>query len=365
MPDFSPIIQYAYEEILERSADSQGLRNYNRLMNQGMSEAEMRETLLRSAEYADKNPDPGLATRLGLNVHVPSNTILDDVAIHLGMQWIRVDFNWYKIEPEKGVYRWEETDRVVERSSELGLEILGILTSTPDWASSNPGNPQPTDPPASTEYWTNFVREATARYRSHLRYWQLWNEPNLRQFWTGSMSQYRIDILEAGARTAKAVHPSCLVVSPGLANVGSWRDWFEETMKAKQLINVINHHNYEDTGGEVIRNLETDTPFRPSLRTLINENGVDDRPFWITETGRRTEEGGQLQYYEDVVASLRDSDWVQRIFFFHYWDGPGHGDGGFGIVRENFTPKPAYLFLQSFLNPSAFRETRLNQIVQV
>ena len=58
MPDFSPIIQYAYEEILERSADSQGLRNYNRLMNQGMSEAEMRETLLRSVEYANNNPDP-------------------------------------------------------------------------------------------------------------------------------------------------------------------------------------------------------------------------------------------------------------------------------------------------------------------
>ena len=103
MPDFSPIIHDAYEEILERSADPQGLRNYNRLMNQGMSEAEMRETLLRSAEYAGKNPDPGLAARLGLNVHVPSNAILDDVAMNLGMQWIRVDFNWYKIEPEKGV----------------------------------------------------------------------------------------------------------------------------------------------------------------------------------------------------------------------------------------------------------------------
>jgi hypothetical protein len=365
MPDFSPIIHDAYEEILERSADPQGLRNYNRLMNQGMSEAEMRETLLRSAEYAGKNPDPGLAARLGLNVHVPSNAILDDVAMNLGMQWIRVDFNWYKIEPEKGVYRWEETDRVVERSSELGLEVLAILTSTPAWASSNPNNPQPSDPPASTEYWTNIVREAAGRYGKRLRYWQFWNEPNLSQFWTGSMAQYRIDILEAGAKIAKEADPSCLVVSPGLANVGSWRDWFEEAMKAKRFIDVINHHNYQSTGSEVIRSLERDSPFRPSLRTLMKEHGVDDRPFWITETGRRTEEGGQLQYYEDVVATLRDTTWVHRIFFFHYWDGPGQGDGGFGIVREDFTPKPAYRFLQSVLKPSAFQQTHLSQIVQV
>ena len=41
MPDFSPIINDAYREILERSGDPQGIRNYNRLMNQGMSEAEM------------------------------------------------------------------------------------------------------------------------------------------------------------------------------------------------------------------------------------------------------------------------------------------------------------------------------------
>src|SRR3990172_10257629 len=55
MPNFARIIQNAYQEILERAADPEGLRVYNIEMNAGMSEADLRETLLRSQEYAQNN----------------------------------------------------------------------------------------------------------------------------------------------------------------------------------------------------------------------------------------------------------------------------------------------------------------------
>ena len=56
MPDFTRVIHLAYQRILGRPADLDGLDNYNRLMNRGLTEADMRESLLRSAEYAEKNP---------------------------------------------------------------------------------------------------------------------------------------------------------------------------------------------------------------------------------------------------------------------------------------------------------------------
>ena len=99
MPSFRPIIGDAYLEILRRAADPGGLDHYNRLMNQGMSEADMRESLLRSDEYARKNPIAPLAPRVGLNVHIPSNAILSDVAGGLGVRWIRVDFDWTTVFP--------------------------------------------------------------------------------------------------------------------------------------------------------------------------------------------------------------------------------------------------------------------------
>ncbi len=57
MPDFSPIIAQAYLRILGRSPDPSGLSSFNQNMKGGMSEAEMREALLRSPEYARKHPD--------------------------------------------------------------------------------------------------------------------------------------------------------------------------------------------------------------------------------------------------------------------------------------------------------------------
>jgi hypothetical protein len=50
---------------------------------------------------------------------------------------------------------------------------------------------------------------------------------------------------------------------------------------------------------------------------------------------------------------LQEKTWVDRVFFFHYTDGPRQGDGGFGIVNEDLSPKPAYRVLQSVLRAAA------------
>jgi hypothetical protein len=122
-------------------------------------------------------------------------------------------------------------------------------------------------------------------------------------------------------------------------------------MQSKDVIDVINHHIYRDSGRDAIFDLERDLPFQPSLRTLMRREGAADKPFWLTETGRASRDGNQLEYYQEVIAALPEKPWVNKVFFFHYWDGPGQGDGGFGIVNEDFSPKPAYHFLQTVLRP--------------
>jgi hypothetical protein len=64
MPDFSKVITQAYIRILDRPPDPGGLDNFNRLMNSGLTEAMMREALLRSAEFAEKNPGAPAAARV-------------------------------------------------------------------------------------------------------------------------------------------------------------------------------------------------------------------------------------------------------------------------------------------------------------
>jgi Domain of unknown function (DUF4214) len=61
MPNFSRVIAQAYLRILDRLPDAAGLTSYNEAMNRGMTEAQMRESLIRSREYAEKNPDVATA----------------------------------------------------------------------------------------------------------------------------------------------------------------------------------------------------------------------------------------------------------------------------------------------------------------
>jgi hypothetical protein len=68
MPDFTRIIRDAYAEILERLPDPGGLAHFNERMNLGLSEADLREVLLRSQEYAERNPTPPPPDSLALRV---------------------------------------------------------------------------------------------------------------------------------------------------------------------------------------------------------------------------------------------------------------------------------------------------------
>jgi hypothetical protein len=271
---------------------------------------------------------------LGLNVHVPSNAILEDVAQNLKMGWIRVDFDWFHLEPNKGEFNFIEHDRLVNRAEELGLNILGVLAYSPFWAA-----PALHIPPSERD-WTEAVCRVVERYESRVNHWQLWNEPNISHFWGGTSELYRDRILIPGATAARSVNPAVKIVGPGLAHTDGWQGWFKPILQAKQYLDIINHHNYQNSGREVLEGLER--TLRPLMRTL----GVDDMPFWLTETGRRSSHGDQLKYYQDVVGVLNEKPWVEKLFFFHYWDGPGKGNGGEGIVNEDFSPKPAYRFLQ-------------------
>lgn len=52
---FDPLIELAYGEVLGRQADPGGLAGYNLAMRAGLTEAQMREALIRSAEFAKRN----------------------------------------------------------------------------------------------------------------------------------------------------------------------------------------------------------------------------------------------------------------------------------------------------------------------
>lgn len=92
----------------------------------------------------------------------------------LGIQWARADFTWRIINPEKGKWDFSKSDKIVRQAEKSDIKLLPILDYDVAWAS-----------PAykHLDEWTTYVRKVVTRYQDLLRYWEVWNEPNIQHFW--------------------------------------------------------------------------------------------------------------------------------------------------------------------------------------
>jgi polysaccharide biosynthesis protein PslG len=269
----------------------------------------------------------------GINTHLPSSAQLDRVAA-AGIAWIRVDFNWYMMQPARERYDWTLTDAVVHDARARGLNVYATLAYTPGWANGGQGL---NAPPLNPDDWYNFVYETASRYRAQVQHWGMWNEPNFTGFWSGSLEQYLQMILEVGARAVRDAQGG-LVLGPELGTQGDWRVWFYRILSEKPRdLDIVTIHSYEETGAHVL--VELLTP-----RSIMALTGTDAKELWLTETGWGTHEvaeAAQAASYAQVLEGLEQEGGPDKVFFYQLVDEPDSPDE-WGILRVDLSPKRAY-----------------------
>jgi hypothetical protein len=70
---------------------------------------------------------------------------------------------------------------------------------------------------------------------------------------------------------------------------------------------------------------------------------------WFTETGWKTNavsEEQQRQYYETIVNYMKEQNILERVFFYEIKDDPNITDK-WGVLRSDYSEKPAYEFIKS------------------
>jgi len=60
------------------------------------------------------------------------------------------------------------------------------------------------------------VAAIVTRYKSDVHYWEVWNEPDLAEFWNGTPAQYAA-LLDVTSSTIKQIDPTATVVLGGQA----------------------------------------------------------------------------------------------------------------------------------------------------
>ena len=290
----------------------------------------------------------------GINVHLAQNNTLAKVRA-AGIAWIRIDINWSVIETSKGKFNYSEVDRVVNYSAANGLSIYASISFTPSWANGKKGK---TYPASNVADWKNFVSRTIARYKNKIKYWGIWNEPNLKLFFALGKDKFVQQVLLPAAQTIRAADPAAFIVGPELSHkteTGTeWYFWMKYILdNAGNYFDIISHHIYEDHGVYYLYELlEAGDKFIPAVKTIIEESGQGNKPFWITETGWNTSQYSEIMQanrYLDMLHNRARRNYPQKVFFYSIIDDPDPAVLPWGILRRNLEPKPAYTSYKDYI----------------
>ncbi|MCP4221299.1 MAG: endo-1,4-beta-xylanase [bacterium] len=290
----------------------------------------------------------------GINVHVPDNAVLAKI-VNSGIKWIRVSVDWFAVEPSRGTFDWSQHDRVAEYADSHGLSILFTLSYTPSWANNGNGTNAPADNPAD---WENFVRTTVNRYKSKVKYWAIWNEPNTVDFFSAGKEEFLASVFLPAARAVRTADPSAFIVGPELSHLTSagheWYFWMKYILvNGGNYIDIVSHHIYKEEGVSHIYDLlEQGEHLIPSVKSIVEDSGQGNKPFWITETGWNTSEfseAGQADKYVLMLNKREDKNYPQKIFFYEIKDDLTPGISPWGILRNDLTEKPAYEKYKGFI----------------
>ncbi|MDO8307087.1 MAG: fibronectin type III domain-containing protein [Actinomycetota bacterium] len=101
---------------------------------------------------------------------------------------------WRDVNPAPGVWVWTVLDQRIAQVEAAGAKVLYVAGLTPEWAaSSTDGDPRwgvgSASMPRDLSYYKDYLNELMSRYRSRIAAVEVWNEANLRTFWTGTPVQ--------------------------------------------------------------------------------------------------------------------------------------------------------------------------------
>ena len=207
----------------------------------------------------------------------------------LGAKWARVQTGWGRCETQPGVYDFGWLDAIVDRLIALGIEPwfnvgYGNQLYTPDAPHPTAVGWTPVREPAARAGWAAFCTALARHYAGRVRFYEVWNEPDIKPFWTPydpSPADYA-NLVALTAPALRAGQPGAQVVggatAMALGHAGfAWvSGCFEAGMG--DHIDAFSYHIYTPTPEWRYE------PMQPTLRALVDRYRPG-LPLWQGESG--------------------------------------------------------------------------------
>jgi polysaccharide biosynthesis protein PslG len=158
---------------------------------------------------------PVANTFFGMNIHSlspgvpwPSTIALTGISdtVHIGGLRLWDDgTGWADINTAPDVFNFSHMDSWLAEAQANNADVLYDLARTPTWASSQPtdstcsyvsdGGPGQCDPPydlngdgsGADAVWIDWVTAVVSRYKGQIKYYEIWNEWNIANFWNSNL----------------------------------------------------------------------------------------------------------------------------------------------------------------------------------
>jgi hypothetical protein len=133
------------------------------------------------------------ASLFGIHIHRPSEATWPQIPFAEWRLWDSY-VTWHDLEPQKGRWNFTSLDNDVALAQRHGVGLLLTLGQSPAWASMNPDAPPHwrrggSAPPTVEADWKKYVQTVVTRYKGRIEAYEIWNEPNSSDSYTGTVSQ--------------------------------------------------------------------------------------------------------------------------------------------------------------------------------
>ena len=203
-------------------------------------------------------------------------------AKQIGARFLRCAFSWNGIEPEPGKYDFAFWDMLVDEATKAGIQLIPYVAYTPKWAARSQENFWQ-QPPQSPALFADVMRTLAARYRGRIKSWELWNEPDLTDYWRGTSGEFA-DLVKAGAQAVREGDPDAVVVLSGISREPG--DFFHDLLYRYHLdrwVDVLALHAYPESWSEE-RAEDVFPVWLPQTEDYVRQSG-DPVDVWLDEMG--------------------------------------------------------------------------------
>jgi hypothetical protein len=202
-----------------------------------------------------------------------------------GINLLRISFGWDGIDTAKGKFDWLFWDDYVRTAvDDYGITLVPYICYTPKWNSTGDTSNYWNHTPIDYDEFGVFVEALVSRFKDRIKTWELWNEPDIKEYWSGKAEDLA-RLTKIGVQAVRKADPTAKIVLAGLAGRTEFTRSLFRDYGISPYVDIVNCHSYFETwnGGP----LEAVVPYVNTLADIIAQYG-NHQSLWMAEVGYST-----------------------------------------------------------------------------